>query len=317
MAGDWIKMRTNLGGDPAVKSVARETRETAFAVVGRLHAFWSWADQHTDDGELPFTTLADIDDLVEKRGFAAQMLRVGWLIQVEDGAGVCIPHWERHNGRSAKKRCLDSEAQRRKRETDHDNPRKMSESVSDKKRQNPDQRREEKSNTPIVPASGDETGEEKGMDQPAENPHLDRARAIFRMRPTTPLDRAQARAWKVAAPTITATFSPTDWATLEAYYAAEIPARDDIRRRDLATLLNNWSGELTRARRWAEQFGFTPPDLSQKNEKGAPPDDLWREVLSALYPEADPAVYSAWAQVPDSLQGEILQAIALAEKEAA
>jgi hypothetical protein len=57
--------------------------------------------------------------------------------------------------------------------------------------------------------------------------------------------------------------------------------------------------------------------LSQKNEKGAPPDDLWREVLSALYPEADPAVYSAWAQVPDSLQGEILQAIALAEKEAA
>jgi hypothetical protein len=167
-------------------------------------------------------------------------------------------------------------------------------------------------NTPIVPR-GDDLSEEK-PEEKAE--HLFRAMRIFRMRPTTQLDRSQRRAWMSGKALVAAT-SDSDWIQLEAYYAAEIPAKDDYRRRDLATLLNNWSGELTRARRWAEQVGFTPPEPSQKNEKGAPPDDLWREVLSALYPDANPGVYSAWAQVPDSLRVEILEAIQLAEKEAA
>ena len=38
--------------------------------------------------------------------------------------------------------------------------------------------------------------------------------------------------------------------TLERYYQAEIDRPDDYRRRDLLTLLNNWSGELDRARIW-------------------------------------------------------------------
>lgn len=36
---------------------------------------------------------------------------------------------------------------------------------------------------------------------------------------------------------------------LESYYLADIP-REDYRRRDLLTLLNNWNGELDRARLW-------------------------------------------------------------------
>ena len=327
MAGDWIKLRTNLPGDPAVIAMARALREDAFTIVGRLHALWAWADQHTDDGDLPYTVLADIDDVVKKRGFAQQMLRVGWLEHRGEEPGVIIPMWDRHNGRSAKKRCLDSEAQRRKRETHTDINRTMSESHSDKKRPDPDQRREEKSNTPIVPASGDEPGEiEAGHghdnphaalpDIPAQNRALARAKAIFRMRPGTLLDRSQHRAWATAAPAVTTT-TDSEWQLLEAYYAADIPARDDIRRRDLATLLNNWSGELTRARRWSEQTDWHPDSAKKEKDGGAPPDDLWREVLRALYPDSDPNVYSTWSQVPDSLRTEILSAIQLAEKEAA
>jgi hypothetical protein len=170
--------------------------------------------------------------------------------------------------------------------------------------------------TPIVPASGDqpEPAPSAAEEKP---PHLLRAMALFRMRPATPLDRSSARAWKTAAAAVAAT-TADEWVTLEAYYSAVIPSKDDYRRRDLATLLNNWSGELIKSRRWAAEVGFTPEN-SEKKEKGggAPPDDLWREVLRALYPDADPAVYTSWAQVPDSLRAEILDAIQLAEKEAA
>lgn len=166
-------------------------------------------------------------------------------------------------------------------------------------------------NTPIVPR-GDENLEPPAEEKPET---LLRAMALFRMRPATPLDRATRRAWKLASTAVTAT-APDEWLQLEAYYAADLPDKDDYRRRDLSTLLNNWSGELTRARRWSEQVGLTPPD-PQKKEKGAPPDDLWHAVLRALYPESDPTVYRTWAMVPDSLRAEILTAIQLAEKEAA
>jgi len=38
--------------------------------------------------------------------------------------------------------------------------------------------------------------------------------------------------------------------TLERYYGADIDRPEDYRRRDLLTLLNNWSSELDRARIW-------------------------------------------------------------------
>lgn len=312
MAGDWIKLRTNLPGDPAVIAMARALREDAFTIVGRLHALWAWADQHTDDGDLPYTVLADIDDVVKKRGFAQQMLRVGWLESRGEEPGVIIPMWDRHNGRSAKKRCLDSEAQRRKRETHTDINRTMSESHSDKKRPDPDQRREENSNTPIVP-KGDENPEPPAEEKPET---LLRAMALFRMRPATPLDRSSARAWKIAKAAVLAT-SAAEWSRLEAYYAADLPDKDDYRRQDLSTLLNNWSGELTKAARYCERQGLHPDSAKKEKDGGAPPDDLWREVLHALYPDSDPSVYSTWSQVPDSLRAEILSAIQLAEKEAA
>jgi hypothetical protein len=168
------------------------------------------------------------------------------------------------------------------------------------------------SNTPIVP-KGDENPEPPAEEKPET---LLRAMALFRMRPGTPLDRSSRRAWKLAAPAVAAT-SAAEWSRLEAYYAAELPDKDDYRRQDLSTLLNNWSGELTKAARYCERQGLHPDSAKKEKDGGAPPDDLWREVLHALYPDSDPSVYSTWSQVPDSLRTEILSAIQLAEKEAA
>jgi hypothetical protein len=159
--------------------------------------------------------------------------------------------------------------------------------------------------SPVVP-KGDDT-----PPAPAEeDPLLLRAKAIFRMRTGTPLDRSQARAWRTAQPAAEGTTEP-EWQLLEAYYSAVIPSRDDIRRRDLATLLNNWSGELTRAAAWADRVGWYPEN-SQKKETGPgePDEQIWRAALEGLYPDGDLNAYRRWRDIPESLRVEILEAIA-------
>jgi hypothetical protein len=160
--------------------------------------------------------------------------------------------------------------------------------------------------SPIVP-KGDDT-----PPAPAEeDPLLLRAKAIFRMRPGTPLDRGQRRAWKLATPALTGTIE-SEWQQLEAYYAAQsIPFREDYRRRDLATLLNNWSSELTRAAAWADRVGWYPEN-SQKKETGPgePDEEIWRAALEGLYPDGDLNAYRRWRDIPESLRVEILEAIA-------
>lgn len=75
-----------------------------------------------------------------------------------------------------------------------------------------------------------------------------RARAIFRRRPETPLTASEERAFAESRAAIEAT-SEEDWQLLEAFYAA--PQSDTYARTSLATLLNNWNGEIDRARTWA------------------------------------------------------------------
>ena len=102
MAGDWIKMRANLRHDPAVIGIAHNLDSTENEVVGLLHSFWSWVDQHSRDGAIPGVTLAWIDRFTESDGFAQALMDVGWL-NGSDG-DLTVPNFERHNGSSAKKR---------------------------------------------------------------------------------------------------------------------------------------------------------------------------------------------------------------------
>jgi hypothetical protein len=106
MAGDWIKMRTNLDTDPAVVRISSGLKTDRFSVVGRLHKIWSWANEHLTDGQDVPIDSAFLDTLVEAPGFADQLRIVGWL-SGRDG-NLSFPSFLKHNGSSAKQRALDS-----------------------------------------------------------------------------------------------------------------------------------------------------------------------------------------------------------------
>ena len=110
------------------------------------------------------------------------------------------------------------------------------------------------SNTPCSPPAGDGAGGDGKADDQTEAPGGKgplqlRAEALMRRRPTTPLHPKEKRAFQRARPSIKAT-SEEDWTALEAYYAAKMSPDEDIRRKALEQLLNNWNGEIDRARAW-------------------------------------------------------------------
>ena len=132
MAGDWIKMRVNLASDPAVIQMADKLDSSEHEIVGLLHAIWSWADGQTEDGSASGVSLRWVDRHLSKPGFANAMVECGWLEVT--GNGLLFPGFERHNGKSAKKR-----AQTKNRQQTYRNAGGVTEA-------SPEKRREEKSN---------------------------------------------------------------------------------------------------------------------------------------------------------------------------
>ncbi|EIQ00876.1 hypothetical protein OpiT1DRAFT_05433 [Opitutaceae bacterium TAV1] len=163
--------------------------------------------------------------------------------------------------------------------------------------------------TPVVPLPGDEKKPgSDGSDKPPEPPQKPpkakgplqlRAEALMRRRPSTPLTDAEARAFRKNKAAIEAT-AEEDWQALEAFYAA--PQRETFARKDLATLVNNWNGEIDRARAWVAEHGQghgRPPAVPP------PPAEPsgWREYVAEHFPNSDyapgqPKAGAAWADVP-------------------
>lgn len=102
MAGEWIKMRTNLWDDPRVSQLCDLTGAPEASVVGALYWLWTAADEHTEDGFMPGLSLAAIDRKTGVRGIGAAMVSIGWLAESADG--VTISNFTEHNGKSAKTR---------------------------------------------------------------------------------------------------------------------------------------------------------------------------------------------------------------------
>lgn len=127
MAGDWIKMRTNLWDDPRVSRLCDLTCESEAAVIGALYWLWSAADEHTEEGIMPGLSLAGIDRKTSVKGIGAALVAVGWL--AEHPEGVRIVRFKEHNGSSAKRRC--SESRRKMSARDADNERTESGSGED------------------------------------------------------------------------------------------------------------------------------------------------------------------------------------------
>lgn len=87
----------------------------------------------------------------------------------------------------------------------------------------------------------------------ANTPLMARINAWFRRRPDTLWTLAEAEA--LAQLNLAGGNGQTaeDVRALELYYTAERMPEPDYRRRDLPTLLNNWAGEVDRAKRWMSQ----------------------------------------------------------------
>lgn len=141
MAGDWIKMETMLHEKPEVIQIAAELGMDRYSVVGRLHRLWSWFNAQSCDGHARGVTDVFVDELVSCDGFARMLRKVDWL-EVRSGS-LLVPHFDRHNGESAKKRAVQNERKRRERKSRSEGDKCHAPSVTDRG-QNDDQRREEK-----------------------------------------------------------------------------------------------------------------------------------------------------------------------------
>jgi hypothetical protein len=140
MAGDWIKMRTDLLTSPKVVRMSSALNADRFRIAGGLLSVWSLFDAHSEDGILIGYDEKMLDELAAWSGFSCAMISVGWLL--DNGESLELPRFEDHNGASAKRRAQDSD---RKREG-----RKMSALEADKNRTREEKRREDISNTNVL-----------------------------------------------------------------------------------------------------------------------------------------------------------------------
>lgn len=146
---DWIKAQKNLRDKPEVMGIASMVNLHVDTVVGKLLNVWGWADGVTTDGRIQFTNNSFIDRIAGKRGFAESMQKVGWLVW--DGDTAILPHFERHNGKSAKLRATGAARQSASRFRNADTVTEVTqEALPDKRRE--DKRRKVNDDTPISPA---------------------------------------------------------------------------------------------------------------------------------------------------------------------
>lgn len=134
MAGDWIKIDHAIHEKPEVLLIAQETGLDVFGVVGRLIRVWTWFDTHTENGCANVALDAQLDAWTLCAGFATAMRKVGWLTALGT-----LPNFERHNGKTAKRRAIAAETMRRTR------------CANVAPRAQPEKRREEKKKNPPTP----------------------------------------------------------------------------------------------------------------------------------------------------------------------
>jgi hypothetical protein len=120
MAGEWIKMRTNLWDDPRVSQLCDLTDATEATVVGALYWLWAAADEHTESGHMPGLSISGIDRKTGIKGIGAALVAIRWIEDTE--GGITINRFSEHNGTSAKNRVQTAKRVANKRSNAHVTP---------------------------------------------------------------------------------------------------------------------------------------------------------------------------------------------------
>ena len=289
-------MRDNLWDDPRVMKLCDLTHKREAEVIGGLYWMWSMADGQSTDGQLDGLSLGAIDRKTGIKGLGAALLKIGWILEVEDG--VEIVRFDEHNGASAKRRSSEAKRMQFVRTPKHS----CSQSTRTESEQHAKLDKNRIEYTPIVP-DGDMVLEGECVDLPApEDQILSRFRELFHIRPTSTLDASTTKAYqknKKAA----AELSDEDWRALEWVYRQQEGVAATYRRKDLATLLNNLTSEVQRAYDWAGRSGvsFALVRVAVESEP-----EGWASIIT----DEDPSYNCiSWAALPDSMKRYVREKI--------
>lgn len=140
-------------------------------------------------------------------------------------------------------------------------------------------------------------------------PHFLRARALFRIPPSRPADRAELTAQKKNGGAVAAT-TEAEWLLLEWWFSQ--PAKDkgdvaEFRRKGLPSLLNNWNEEIVKAGRAAADL-----NLHFGKKRGPEIPDAWKELLGEASPESH--IPATFGELPKSTQEWVWQLAAEKKK---
>lgn len=191
MAGEWIKMRTDLATSPKVVRIASalkaDGRPDKLRVVGALHAVWCLFDAHSEDGTLVGYSPDVVDDLIGWPGFCETLVSVGWA--EFDGETLALPRFDDHNGKSAKRRAMDADRKRTVRNT--------SASDADKKRTREEESREEgKAIAQQAAQGGDSSGRKPAAREKQAAKTADRFEEFWQLYPVKKGKADAERRWR-------------------------------------------------------------------------------------------------------------------------
>ena len=251
MAGDWIKWSVGLCQKPEIMQMSARLLMPPAQTAGTLMLVMEWIDGNvrdlSGDGDAHVRLLSMptnfLDTIVGVAGFTESMAEVGWITH-KDGI-LTFVNVGKHNGKSAKSRALDRERKREDRQEESPvKVRNLSGSKPDTIRTREEKRREE---IPIPPVSP----------KPSKTSLQIRIESWFHRRSETPWGTSELRAWDKNQLVIEAS-TPEELDLLAKRYDG--PEKDPYCRRDIATLLNNWTGEIDRARNNSTPVNGRPID---------------------------------------------------------
>ena len=246
MAGDWIKLNRSVGRSPQIVRIASALKADICFAIGGVVSVWWLFDEQTEDGILVGYSADMLDKIVQCPGITTAMASVGWMIIDSDGSmeTLIIPEFEKHMGKSAKRRMQDS--QRKK------HVRKMSASQADKKRTREEKRREE-NNNPKPPSKGAvdlgklSKAELRKTYCPENSAIMNRINVWF--------GSTDRRRWTEYEAGLLHDLDPSDddFDLMEKFYKARGERKKgepDLWKHDIATMLNQWNAQMDRARLW-------------------------------------------------------------------